>query len=115
MVRPLKYHSDLSLGEAEQRYGELIQEFETVKGHYTGLFSRFKRKISEGDKKTLGECIGVLLPLSHEASVQQEVVGKEPQKNALFYKLGRLEQDIMMYAARFKNTGIKVFKTSATL
>jgi len=115
MVRPLEYHSNLSLEEAEKRYEEIIQEFETVKGHYAGLFSRFKRKMSEGDKKTLGECVGVLLPLNHEASVQQEIVGKEPQKEALFYKLGRLEQDIMMYAARFKNTGIKVFKTSATL
>jgi len=111
MVRPLKYHSDLSLEESEQRYREIIQEFETVKGHYAGLFSRFKRKMSEDDKKTLADCIGVLLPLSHEASIQQEVVGKEPKKEALFYKLGQLEQDIMIYAARFKNTGVKVFKT----
>ena len=115
MVKKLDYNSGLSLDEAQQRYTEIAQEFQAVKGHYESLFrnenflNRLRRRMSKDDKKTLSDCIGVLLPLSHEASVQQEVVGEEPTKDALFYKLQRLEQDILTYASRFRNTGIKSF------
>lgn len=114
MIKPLKYHSSLTLEEAKERYVEVLKEFEIVKKHYSGLFSRFKKNMSEEDKKALNAYMGVLLPLSLEKSVIEERgqidIWDEKEfgvvQKLLGYKISQLEIQILDYLANFKNTGV---------
>lgn len=106
MVRPLEYNSGLNLQEAEKRYSEVRDEFEKVKSHYSGLFGRFKRNLREVDSKTLADCIGVLLPLGMEVSVQDQIKQAQSIEDTLHNQIGQLNFEIMDYLASFKNTGI---------
>jgi predicted transcriptional regulator len=106
MVRPLEYNSGLNLQEAEERYREVRDEFDKVKSHYSGLLGRFKRNLREEDKKTLTDCIGVLLPLGMEASVQDQVRQVQSIEDASHYQIGQLSIEIMDYLANFKNTEV---------
>lgn len=106
MVRPLEYNTGLNLNEAEERYREINDEFERVKSHYSGFFGRFRRNLREEDDRTLTECMGVLLPLSTEASVQQQIGKTKSIEDTLFYKVGELNGKMLDYLATFKNTGV---------
>ena len=118
MVTPLEYNSGLSLEEATKKYQEVKDEFEKVKSRYTdkvrysGIFSFFIKKMDKEDQKTLTDCIGVLLPLTLEKSVQDEVQqSKSPEmmETSLLSKAGQLFTEIGSYLANFKNTGVKQY------
>ncbi len=115
MVRPLEYSTGLNLHEAEERYKEVRDEFEKVKFHYSGLFGRFKKNLKSDDNKTLCDCIGVLLPLGLESSVQEQLLQPQPREETVWYKAGQLQCQIMDYLANFKNTGVKRFQGSLDL
>ena len=106
MIKPLEYHSGLSLQEAEERFREVRDEFEKVKSHYSGLFGRFKRNLGEEDLKTIADCTGVLLPLGIEASVQDQTRQAQSIESTLHYQIGQLTFQMMDYLANFKNTGV---------
>ncbi len=115
MVRELKYNSKLSLDEAEERYKEVRDEFERVKSHYSGLFSRFKKNLRQEDDKILTDCIGVLLPLGVETLVQKQLLQAESKEETLWNKVSLLQYEIMNYLANFKNTGVKRLQGSLGL
>ena len=108
MIRPLDYETELTLEQAQERFQEILDAFEKIKKGYPGFPGRLRRKISDEDNKTLGDCIGVLLPLSMKAAVQQQLVSGE--EYPLWMQIGRLQQDIMLFLARFKNSGVKVIQ-----
>jgi hypothetical protein len=110
MVRPLDYNTGLTLPEAEERYIEVLNAFNEIKAHYSGFFRRFIRNISKEDEKTLTDCVGVLLPLSLEHSVQSEVTQAQSIEGTLPSKIAQLSMQIMMYAAKFRNTEPTVLK-----
>lgn len=115
MVRPLGYNTGLNLQEAEERYRDVRDEFEKVKSHYSGLFGRFKRSLREEDNKTLADCIGVLLPLGTEASVQYQVRQAQSIEDTLHSQIRQLNWQIMNYLANFKNTGVTRLQGSLDL
>lgn len=110
MIRPLEYNSGLSLEEAKERYKEVRCEFEKVKSNYSGLIKKLKRNIDEADNKTLADCIGVLLPLGMEDSVQNQIMQAKSMEDTLHYQIGQLNWQIMDYLADFKNTGVTRLK-----
>ena len=105
MIKPLTYNSGLTLEEAESRYREARDEFERVRSCYSGLSPRFMRNMGEEDQQTLTDCIGVLLPLEMEASVQGQVRQTQSIEDTLHFHIGRLTLKIMDYLANFGNTG----------
>lgn len=115
MIRPLEYRSKLSFKEAKERYTEARDEFEKIKSNYSGLFRRFKTNLYEEDNKTLSDCIGVLLPLSCESSVRDEIKRTQNIEGTLHHQIGQLSYKIMDYLANFKNTGIKRVRTNSEL
>ncbi len=122
MVRPLDYNSGISTQEAKERIKEIEEAFESVKKNYSGFLSRFKKNMGTEDQKTLADCIGVLLPLSQEASVQEEVLQaarEEMEKKThvvtttVHYKTGDLQSRILDYLTRFNNTGVAILPKEA--
>ena len=107
MICPLRYDSGLNLQQAETRFKEAEKEFKRVKNHYSGLIGRFRKNISKEDQESLLSCVGVLLPLGLEASVQEQVKQTENPENAVFYKASQLNAQIMLYLSNFKNTRIE--------
>ena len=112
MVRPLQYHLGLSLEEAKERFEEVRGEFKRVKSQYSGLFGRFKRNMSEKDKGLLTDCVGVLLPLGLESSVQSQEKQTPNIEDTLNYQITQLNYQIMEYLSNFKNTGVTSLKGS---
>ncbi len=104
MVRPLEYNSGLSLAQAEERFIEVRNEFKRIKSSYSGLFSRFKKDIRYHDKRSLSDCVGVLLPLYMEESVLGQVGKTEDFEETLHYKIGELNVQIQEYLTKFKNS-----------
>jgi len=102
MVRPLEYGSGLSLEEAEARLREIRKEFGGVKAHYPRFW--FKRDIDEQDKSSLTDYIGVLLPLSLERSVRDQVTRTQREEDTLRYQTEQLSAQIMDFLAKFQNT-----------
>jgi hypothetical protein len=110
MVRPLTYNSGLNLEEAEERYREVSDELERVKKHYSGFFDKFKRNMSKKDQELLADCVGVLLPLRLEDSVQEQICQAGSKEKTLFYKIQLLQFEMLDYQANFKNTGVTRLK-----
>lgn len=111
MIRSLEYNSGLSLQESQERYEEVEAEFERVKRNYSGFFSRFRHNMNEEDQKSLGECIGVLLPLAREEVLRtqkRDWMKEEP----LSVKVMQLNLEIAEYLSRFNNTGVRMFYSS---
>jgi len=106
MVRPLQYHSGLSLEEAKERFEEVRSEFKRVKSQYSGLFGRFKRNMSEKDKELLTDCVGVLLPLELESSVQSQEKQTPNIEDTLNHQIIQLNYQIIEYLSNFKNIGV---------
>jgi len=115
MIRPLEYNTGLSLEEAGKRYTEAREEFGRVKRRYSRFFWKFKRNMREPDKKALTDCVGVLLPLNLEASVQEQARQEASSENTLHYQISQLQGKIMEYLATFRNTGIKVIAGGSNL
>jgi hypothetical protein len=115
MVRPLAYDAGLTFEEAVQRYTEVSDEFARVRAHYSGLLSRYKKTMRVSDRKALGDCTGVLFPLSVEDSVQKESLEEKPIEEKLLYKITKMQEEILVYASRFKNTGVKMFEAPQEL
>jgi hypothetical protein len=109
MIKPLEYDSNLEFAEAEERLHAVDDEFKKVKSRYSGIFSIFRVNMKEEDKKTLSDCIGVLLPLGLEKAVQAQVSRATSVKETLHYRIGNLSRDIMEYLVNFKNTGVKKY------
>lgn len=110
MVEPLEYNLGLSLQEAEEKYKEAKAEFERIKSDYSGLLSRLRKSIKPEDNKTLSNCIGVVLPLCLEGSVQEqfrEYAAKQRDvEGTLLVRLNNLNIQILDYLANFKNSGV---------
>mgnify|MGYP001609021711 CR=1 FL=1 len=106
MVRDLQYTSGISLEEATKRIEEVIDEFQKVKKHYTGLRGLVPL-ISKKDRKVLQDCIGVLLPLGLERCVQEEARNNPTYQSLIHKEITETNYHILFYLARFKNTGIK--------
>ena len=106
MVRPLTYYSGLTLEQAEERYREIRDEFQRIKSHYSGFFGRFRKKMKDDDKKSLEGCIGIILPLGLEDSVQSQIRQLQKVDSTLFNKIAELQCEILDYLANFKNTGV---------
>lgn len=104
MVKPLSYESGLTFEEALVKYNEILGEFKTVKS----VYSLDDNVMSEEHQSVLTDCVGVLLPLGLEECVQNEFFAK--RDDSLLYKIGELNQDILMYLAKFSNTGVSVIR-----
>ena len=111
-IQPLDYDTELTFEEAKKRLEEVESALSLVKRKYSGFLSRMKTEISEDDTKMLSDCIGVLLPLGMNSVVQQEIINSENLSETLHAKSALLNQDIMLFLARFKNSGVKVIKGS---
>lgn len=108
-VPKVGYDRTLSLSQAEQVLREIKGAFLMVQEHYwfTGWI---RRNMREKDKKTLDDCVGALLPLSVQKSVQEEVVHKpheQIQATAHRQSIVLFEQ-IALYLSRFRNTGVRI-------
>ncbi|MBI4896438.1 MAG: hypothetical protein HY832_02720 [Candidatus Aenigmarchaeota archaeon] len=101
MAVQLNYGALLSTQEIESRYRGAEQEFARVQKNYSGVFGRFKMHLSESDKRTLGDLVGVLLLLSTQPVVQD---GASKVANAC--TVGTLNMRILDYASRFRNSGV---------
>jgi hypothetical protein len=69
--------------------------------------------MSDEDKKTLTDCIVVLLPLAMKD--QGEIGKKEKLEDTLHYQIADLQAQMMFYLSEFKNTGVKRFEGSFNL
>lgn len=106
MVKTLEYNTNLSLDEAQEKLEEVKMEFEKVKINY-GFFNRLSRRdISPEDNKILADCFGVLLPLSHYDSIQDQVRLTQNIKNTLHYQIQQLSTQILDYLSNFENSGV---------
>ncbi len=88
------------------------QSFEDVKKHYTGPLGRFRKNIRDEDMSTLTGHIGDLLPMGMSEAVQAEIRGynHEDPLGLTFNRIGQLSSDIMVFAAKFENSGITVYE-----
>ena len=109
-MKPLEYNSGLSLEESNKRYQEVETEFKNVKKKYGFLKRIFYPIISPEDQKRLGECTGVLLPLSLEKAVQEEAFNSTEFDIPIIDRIAILQSDIGEYLSRFKNTGVKTIR-----
>lgn len=104
-VTPLDYETVLSLEEARYRLEEVEKVVKEVKKKYSGWLSRFKKTIADEDNKLLADCLGVILPLSHQKCVQDEI-GTGEFVDTVFARCSDLQMEIMYFLAKFKNTGV---------
>jgi hypothetical protein len=114
--RELSYDDVLTIEEARERFSEVKNAVDKIKESYSGPLSRFKKNIKGEDMEVLEEGMGVLLPLSLQKSVQEELVKMSDEtEGALFYLSSSLQQDILIFAAKFKNPGITLVRGKGSL
>ncbi len=110
-VRPLDYNTVLTIEEALERFEEVSAVFSWVKEKYSGALSSRKKNIKSDHNSMLSSCIGVLLPLAMAQSVQDEILGGKVERGkALFDRIGQMQQDIMLFTSRFKNSGVTLLE-----
>ena len=61
----------------------------------------------EEDKRTLDDCVGVLLPLGHQSEVQAQLKDPSDVRETVWYRAGILTMKMVEYAADFRNTGVE--------
>ena len=110
MIEPLESGAGISLDGARKHLQAVRTEFDRVKKNYSGLLSRFKRNLHEEDHKVLANCIGVLLPLNLETSVQEEMREISSMGDTVWYQAAELQREILTYSARFKNSGVTILE-----
>jgi hypothetical protein len=111
-MRKVDYTLKLSINEAREAYEEVKNEFGAVKERYTKSFFGALRIMRRKDQSTLADCVGNLLPLSMQNSVQEEAKAGNP---ALAFDINNLSVDIMTYLASFRNGGVKMVGCSGGL
>jgi hypothetical protein len=106
-MRTLSYDDRLTIEEARERLAEVRGEFEGVRGKYLKGWRKYSPWMSGQDQSKLAECVGALLPLGAQASVQEEFAGSvnpdetvHTQSTDIFFKV----TDML---ASFRNTGTK--------
>jgi len=104
-VRTLSFDDELSLEEATERLDEVQNEFETMRKKYTSFPHKYRNKMPQKDQTRLTDCIGVLLPLGTQRSVQDEVDTIGDVDQSVHYKSSGLTMKIMDMMASFSNTG----------
>lgn len=107
MSELLRFNSGLSLEEVTDKYNTTKDDFERVKGNYSGLFSRYKKNMSDADQKVLSQCTTTLLPLYSEESVQNHDRSAKTNDDSLTFRINELNSHIMEYLSKFKNTGVE--------
>src|SRR3989338_6980646 len=100
------FNLELSLQDSLHKYQIVKSMFKEIKSHYFGISGFFKRNMSEDDKGVLFKGVGTLLSLNIERSVKEEIKTKHNFEETLFYKINLLNNDIMEYTERFKNSGV---------
>ncbi len=105
--------NNYTLEQAEAIYQETRAKYEGVRKHYRGIIGKFRKNLRPKDNKTLLECIAALFPLSLEQAVQDEIskcpagLSTPDTQFPLFYRISNLQARILLYASRFKNSGIQ--------
>ena len=105
MVTELSYDANISLEEALERLSEVQEVF---KGYLLQHDSSKTSSLPSEANRELADCIGVLLPLTHQPSVQKEVLSDAGRRDCVFYRAGELSNQILQYVAGFDNTGVEV-------
>lgn len=120
-IPKLHYGQQMTVEEAGQHYEAVQEAFAEVRGHYSGLFSRFKKIMSDDDRETLDDCIAALGPIAKNPSVTSvhsqldfyakrgDARAKEAIKDTLYSQAVSLEREINGYMSRFRNTGVILF------
>lgn len=98
--------NEINLNEAEGRYELIKSEFQNVKKRYSGFFSIYRTNLGKGDDEKLAKCFEDACHLGLESVVQQEAKN-ERLEETLYNKLGELSNEILDFASRFKNSGVK--------
>lgn len=94
------HKADLTLEEAKKEYEIVRERFELVKKIYPGN----PRAIISDDHDTLIKCLGVLMPLKRELSVQNQAIEGMQNDNygfTLHNRIGILEYVIQEYLISF--------------
>ena len=105
MVRQLRSGSGLSLEETENKYKVVWQEFERIKGNYSGLFGVFRKHMKNEDRKSLTNCIDSLLLLASEDFVQMQLRRTKNPRETLDYMIRELSIQILEYLENFTESG----------
>ena len=100
-MEKIGYDSDLPYEKAEKLYEEVMDTFNEVQGKYPMAGGA----MAEDDLKTLSECTGVLLPLQHQPSVQENARQSE---DPLLFQISDLNTQILLYIALFNNTPVEL-------
>lgn len=109
VLRELSYDANLTLEQAEQRFQEALEEFNKIKTNYTGGFlnyREYKFLMSKRNRNRLAAITDVLLPLSLQPSVQEQI-GQVPSEQTVHYKSQLLNSYALDMSASFLNTGVK--------
>jgi hypothetical protein len=107
MIEPLEFDADLSLEEAERRFGEIADVFGSIKADYSDK----RGDMRDEDLKTLCECGAVLIPLAYQRKVQSTT----GLQDGLLYRVVLLTQDIGLYLSEFDNSGVTRLKGSGPI
>lgn len=106
-LRPLSHNDELTLAEAQERLDEVQQVFDGMKTKYTTGIRKYQFWMSKKDKKQLSDVIGILLPLSMQKVVQEQVAHSANLEETIFHKNSQLTIKIMDMMCDYVNTGTK--------
>jgi hypothetical protein len=110
-----EYFRGLTLEQIKAHLDELTEGFGEVKKHYTGPLGRRRTEIREEDMGKILGAFGDFLPMTTNPDVQQEAVeafGIETERpeDLTINRITGLTQEVMLFAAGFKNSGIKAMR-----
>ncbi|MBI2507497.1 hypothetical protein HYV89_00930 [Candidatus Woesearchaeota archaeon] len=96
-------------GEPLNLYLDVLEEFETVKGHYDGLIGSFRRTLVAADKESLFNCIRTLRDIAnHPSVISQSRLGSLVDdenlisyEKSLMYHLHKLRRETEGYIKEF--------------
>lgn len=110
-IYPLEKGTELTLKESEDRFKEIESAFEWIQGKYSGFFGSFKRNIKDEHGELLSSCFGALFALVTMKSVKDEYLnGEVATEDILSDKISIMQQNFLIFAAKFKNTGLLLVK-----
>ena len=118
-LTPVGYGDNLPLNEARQRFDAVQAVVDGIRVKYARPSSDVDlpaeaEKIDSRDNTLLIQCMGVLLPLSLQPSVQEESRRASPEEQAdtLSARASELQSEILVYASGFTNSGIELLESS---
>ncbi len=107
------YGDNLPLNEARQRFDAVQAVVDGIRVKYARPssdvdLSAEAEKIDSKDNTLLIQCMGVLLPLSLQPSVQEEARKANPEEQAdtLLARASDLQIEIVTYVSAFSNAGV---------